>query len=223
MEWQIAQKALDAITTPVYHGHGLSGQFTRGLRRLGVTTREFIEWVGALPSWAIAAAFVVPPTLAFLLQFVHGRGNGKDVPWRFMYALLVYWACLPGVLAAVAVGYMLFFTNENLLDQNVLLYILPPVCMVATLVLIRKNVAFDDVPGFDRLSGLIAVIAVTFVLVLAIHKTRLWLVFGGSIFTLVGFVVALIGLLQWGLYTLFRRPDEPKREMPPLDLPRDDS
>jgi hypothetical protein len=134
----------------------------------------------------------------------------------------VYWACLPGVFVAVVVGYMLFFTSENLLDQSVLLYILPPVSMVATLVLIRKNVSFDDVPGFDRLSGLIAVIAVTFALVLAIHKTRLWLVFGGSIFLLVGSVIALIGVLQWGLYSLFRRSDEPKRERPSLNLPSDD-
>ena len=174
-----------------------------------------------MPSWATAAVFVMPPLLAFLLRFLHGRENGKDAPWRFCYTLLVYWASVPGVLVAVVVGYMLFFSSENLLDQNVLLYILPPVSMVVTLVLIRKNVSFDDVPGFDRLSGLIAVIAVAFVLVLAIHKTRLWLVFGGSIFVLAGFVMGLIGILQWGLYALFRRGDEPKRERPRLDMPSD--
>lgn len=187
-----------------------------------MTTREFIDWMAALPTWAIAAAFVVPPALAFALRFVHGRDNGKDAPWRYLYALLVYWSCLPGVLAAVVVGYMLFFRNEDLLDLNVLLYILPPVSMAVTLALIRKNVSFDDVPGFDRLSGLIAVIAVTFVLVLAVHKTRLWLVFGGSIFVLAAFVMGLIGILQWGLYSLFRRTDEPKRERPGLNLPNDE-
>lgn len=187
-----------------------------------MTTREFIDWVGALPSWAILAAFVAPPALSFLLRFLHGRENGKDAPWRYFYALLVYWVCVPGVFATVVVGYMLFFTNENLLDQNLLLYVLPPVSMAVTLALIRKIVSFDDVPGFDRLSGLIAVIAVTFVLVLAIHKTRLWLIFGGSIFLLAAFVMALIGILQWGLYALFRRNEEPKRDLPPLKLPTDD-
>lgn len=114
---------------------------------------------------------------------------------------------------------MLFFTNENLLDQNVLLYIFPPVSMVVTLMLIRKNVSFDDVPGFDRLSGLIAVIAVTFVIILAVQKTRLWLVFGGSIFVLTAIVMGLIGVLQWGLYALFRRSDEPSRKRPRIDIP----
>ncbi|NUM52182.1 MAG: hypothetical protein HUU46_00935 [Candidatus Hydrogenedentes bacterium] len=184
-----------------------------------MTTREFINWVAALPSWAIAAAFVAPPVVAIALRFVHGLGEGARAPWRYVYALLVYWACLPGVFVAVVVGYMLFFTNENLLDQNVLLYIFPPVSMVVTLMLIRKNVSFDDVPGFDRLSGLIAVIAVTFVIILAVQKTRLWLVFGGSIFVLTAIVMGLIGVLQWGLYALFRRSDEPSRKRPRIDIP----
>jgi hypothetical protein len=86
--------------------------------------------------------------------------------------------------------------------------------MVVTLVLVGKNVDFDDIPGFDRLSGLIAVIAVTFVFVLAIQKTRLWLFFGASIFVLGALIVGLLAFLQWGMYMLFRRSDEPKREPP---------
>jgi hypothetical protein len=179
-----------------------------------MTTRAFIDWVGALPWWALVAAFVALPVIAKLLIFAHGPGNGKAAPWKYVYALLVYCACLPGVLAAVVAAYTLFFTQENFLDQNVLVYILPIVSMVVTLVWIGQNVNFDDVPGFDRLSGLIAVVAVSFILVLAIHKTRLWIVFGGSIFVLAGAVLALIALLQWGLHTLLRKSGEPKRKLP---------
>lgn len=188
-----------------------------------MTSREFIAWVSALPSWVILAVFVAPPAGVKLLGYGHGPENGSASPWKYAYALLVYWVCIPGVLVAVVAAYMLFFTSENFLDQNILIYILPVASMVVTLVWIKKNVAFDDIPGFDRLSGLIVVIVVTFMLVLAIHKTRLWLVFGGSIFILASVVLGLIGLLQWGLYTLLRRPGEPKRTPPHLHPPNDES
>ena len=74
--------------------------------------------------------------------------------------------------------------------------------------------SFDDIPGFDRLSGLMVVIAITFVLVLAIEKTRIWLFFGGSITRLILLVAGLLALLKWGAYMLFRKKDEPKRDPP---------
>jgi len=48
--------------------------------------------------------------------------------------------------------------------------------------------------------------------VLAIYKTRLWLVFGGSIFLLAAVAIGLIPLLQWGLTALLGRPGRSDRE-----------
>ena len=177
-----------------------------------MSRRVFIDWVAMLPWWVPLAALLAPPLIAWVMGCSHGRGNGAASPWKYMYSVLVYWVCLPGVLAAVVSGYTLFFVRENLLDKNLVLYFLPVVSMVVTLVLIGKNVSFDDVPGFDRLSGLITVVAVTFIAVLAVEKTRVWLVFGASIFVLGALVVGLLALLQWGMYTLFRRSGEPKRD-----------
>lgn len=184
-----------------------------------MTPREFIDWVSGLPMAVKLAALLVPPVAAWLLRFAHGREGGKEAPWKYVYSILTYWVCVPGVLSAVLTAYTLFFTGENLLDKLLMVYLFPIVSMAATLILIRKNVSFADIPGFDRLSGLIAVLAVTFILVLAVHKTRLWLVFGGSIYVLTAFVLSLFGLLQWGAYALFRRRDEPKREPPSLSPP----
>jgi hypothetical protein len=39
-------------------------------------------------------------------------------------------------------------------------------------------------------------------------------VFGGSIETLFLLVLDIFALLKWGVYTLFRRPDEPRRAVP---------
>jgi hypothetical protein len=86
--------------------------------------------------------------------------------------------------------------------------------MVTTLVLIHKNVSFDLVPGFDRLEGLMVMIACSFVLALAIQKTKIWIVFGGSIGGLFLLAAAIFALLKWGVYMLFRRREEPKQEPP---------
>jgi hypothetical protein len=86
--------------------------------------------------------------------------------------------------------------------------------MVATLVLIRKSVSFDEVPGFDRIGGLMLLIAVTFVILLAIRKTFIGVFFGASVTTLLAFGAFLFALLKWGAYSVFRRSNEPRLRPP---------
>ena len=45
--------------------------------------------------------------------------------------------------------------------------------MTATLLIIRKNVDLDWIPGFDRLSGLIAMIFAAMVIMWLVDKTHL--------------------------------------------------
>jgi hypothetical protein len=156
----------------------------------------------------------LPPVAAWLCGVAHGRGCGGNAPWKYFYSVLVYLSCVPGTFAAVITAYTFFFTRENLMDVNPLVYFLPLVSMVATLVLIHKNVAFDLVPGFDRLEGLMVMIACSFVFALAIQKTKIWVVFGGSIGGLFLLAAGVFALLKWGVYMLFRRRDEPKQAPP---------
>ena len=111
-------------------------------------------------------------------------------------------------------AYSLFFTRSNLLDASLLIYFLPIVSMIVSLVFIRKNVDFNSVPGFDRLSGLMAMLGCSFVIALAIQKTNIWIFFGGSIEILLVMAVAIFALLKWGVYMLFRSRDEPRKSAP---------
>lgn len=179
-----------------------------------MTARELIDLAGRHPA-ALAALFLLSPLAALLLGWIHGRGSGGVAPWRYLYSALVYLTCVPGVAAAVVTGYTLFFTHENLLDKNLFVYLLPVLSMAATLVLIGKNVRFEEVPGFDRLSGLMVLIAVTCVTLLAIRKTFVGIFFVGSLAQLAVVGAGLFALLKWGAHALFRRSDEP-REKPPF-------
>lgn len=185
--------------------------------RDSMTTRELIMMAGMYP-WHVLGAFVAVPFLAGLLGLILGVQRAKQSPWRYLYSILVHLACVPGMAAAVLTGYAVLFTRQNLLDVNLLIYLLPIMSMAATLLFIRRNVSFDDIPGFDRLSGLMVMIAITFMLVLALERTRIWLVFGASIYTVFALVIVCYGLLKWGAYMLFRRKDESRIEPPSFGL-----
>jgi hypothetical protein len=152
----------------------------------------------------LASAFIALPAVAWLIGRIHARGRGGAAPWRYIYSVLVYLACAPGMFAGVITAYTLFFSRENLMDVNMLVYFLPIVSMIVTLVLIRKSVSFDEVPGFDRLSGLMATVGISFALALAIQKTNIWIFFGGSIVWLFILAAAIFLLLKWSAGRLFR-------------------
>jgi hypothetical protein len=183
-----------------------------------MTLRDLIELSGRQPL-ALTAFFVVPPLAAWLAGLVHGRDQGRRAPWKYGYSALVYLTCVPGLFAAVITAYSLFFRNENLLDVNLLVYFLPLASMIATLILIRRNVSFNDVPGFDRLSGLMIMIGGSFAIALAIQKTNIFVFFGGSIERLFVLALFVFALIKWGTHLLFRRRDEVKLPRPTLPAP----
>ncbi len=163
---------------------------------------------------ALVIFFVVPPILAWLCSLAHGRGNGANSPWKYIYSVLVYWVCIPGLLSSVLTGYALFFRREDMQQVNLAVYFLPIISMVVTLILIHKTVNFENVPGFDRISGLMVMIGCSFVIALAIDKTRIWVMFHGSVIMLFALAAGIFALLKWGTYMLFRRRDEPKQPAP---------
>lgn len=179
-----------------------------------MTARDLVMLASQYP-WHLTAYFVGLPLVSGLMGFAHGRGQGSLSPWKYCYSVLVHLTCIPGILACIVTGYALFFTRENLLDANLIVYILPIVSMAVTLVLIRRNVTFDDIPGFDRITGLMLLLAITFVIVLGMQRTRIWLVFGSSIFTLLALMVVLFLLLKWAAYLIFRRKRGPRFETRP--------
>lgn len=183
-----------------------------------MTARELIDAAGANPL-AISGLALAPPAVAFVLRFMHQPRAGGTAPWRYLYAVLVYLVCVPGVGAAVLTAYTLFFTHENLLDKNLLVYLLPIASMAVTLVLIAKAASFDDIPGFDRLSGLITLVAVTFLILLVIHKTFVGIFFGASIVMLFVIGAFLFALLKWAAGAAFRGSKEPRTKPPTFPLP----
>lgn len=180
-----------------------------------MSVREVIHWLGAHPS-ALGWFLAFLPLAALILPMFHGKNRGNDAPWKYLYSLLTYLVCLPGMLACIVVGYSLFFSRENLLDANALVYFGPPVSMTVTLMIMGKQVKFDSLPGFERLSGLLILMGGTFAIVLLISKTFVGVVFGGSVIQLLAVATAVFLLLKWAAHAVFRGPGEARKPRPSL-------
>ena len=182
------------------------------------TLRDLIERLAehadAMP-WALALAVVAPPLLVVGLRLLHGPTGGGDNPWRYAHAVLAFWASLPGMLATCVLAYALVFGEGSPLDQpvSVVLAVIGPVLgMVATLGLMSRLVDVGRVPGFGRISGMLTVLAVSFLVVLLLRRLRFWVV--SSLWGMLAAGAFFYAVIRWGLWRAFRPPGEPA-EPPP--------
>ncbi len=152
---------------------------------------------------ALSALFLGLPLISWLYGIPLSKSKAVRSPHSYTYALLVYLTAIPGAFSLALTGYVLFFLKANLLSVNLVVFFLPMLSMVITLTVIRAKVDLNRLPGFDRIIGLFTLLLVTFILVLLIEKTRIWVLFHGSMTTLVLFVLFLFFLLRWASSKLF--------------------
>ena len=130
--------------------------------------------------WPIAIVLAATPVAVWLL----GRGLGRYRGRLFarLMSVPVYGVVLPGVFVLLVIGYMLFFSRQNLLTEvDVVLAGVPVLSMAVTLWVIRQFVAFKEIPGFDELSGMVVLALLAFVCLLLVLKLRIFVgVFGGA-------------------------------------------
>ncbi len=169
-----------------------------------MTIRDVLNLAGEYPL-VVSGLFGAPVVLAWILGLLHGKARDrKEAPLKYLYTLLVYGACIPGIAACLLTTYTLFFSHENILDVNLVVYFLPIVSMILTLAVIRRNVQLDAIPGFGRLSGLMLMIGISFVIALVINKLRFLLLFHSPFMTFVLLAIAAFALLRLGTAKVFK-------------------
>ena len=98
----------------------------------------------------------------------------------------IHLAVIPGVAMALTVGYVLFFVRGNVLAELDAVLVLGPVASMAlTLLAASRVMPFDEVPGFDRLSGLMLLSAVAFAVAYLIYRLAFRVLFFSPVVTLV--------------------------------------
>jgi len=137
------------------------------------------------------------PLTALLANYLSGK-SAASAPWNYLYSGLIYLAAIPGIFVLTLLAYLFLFERINVLELDIFLHILPIFSMIATLMIIRKKVNLDLIPGFGKLSALLSMILVVLIILWVLDRTRLWVVtFLPFQFALLIFAVLLIVFL-WG-------------------------
>lgn len=155
-----------------------------------MTLGDFLNLLSANPA-VIIFYYIALPLTAFLAS-IFGKGEGHISPWKYLYAVLVYLACIPGIFAISLCVYKFLFERQSIMETNLYIEILPIICMVLTLWLVRRNVDFREIPGFGKLSGLMLILGALIAIMWIMEKTRILVI---SIMPFHYFVLGFIILL----------------------------
>ncbi|MEM9917213.1 MAG: hypothetical protein AAF990_03915 [Bacteroidota bacterium] len=137
-----------------------------------MTLRQFIDQLGENPYYVIFFFLLIP--LTALLAGIFGRNEGHISPWKYLYSLLIYLVSIPGIFAVTLSIYLFLFERRSIFDTDIYTQVLPILSMIITLLLIRRNVDLDLIPGFGKLSGLVIMIAAVLILMWMVDRTRIF-------------------------------------------------
>ncbi|TVR87257.1 MAG: hypothetical protein EA411_08605 [Saprospirales bacterium] len=139
-----------------------------------MTVQEFFELLSHYPA-AVLAFFLCIPASTLLANYLSGT-RAADSPWKYLYSVLIYLACVPGIFSMTLMAYQFLFETLGVMQLDIILHILPLVSMILTILIIRKKVNLDLIPGFDKITAFLTVIFVVFVLLWVLDRTRLWVI-----------------------------------------------
>ena len=169
-----------------------------------MTLQEFFNFLVANPFWIVSYFLLIPFTA--LLAGILGKGEGEIDPWKYLYSALIYMVCVPGIFAVFLSLYVFIFERRSIFQTEIFTQVLPVVSMFATLLLVRRNVSLDLVPGFGKITGLFMMITAAFAFFWVLDKTHLVVISYLPLWQgLLIFVVLLLGM-RWGWGRLAKRP-----------------
>lgn len=122
--------------------------------------------------------FCLIPFAALLINLISGEDAHK-APLIYVYSGLIFAVSIPGIFAIVIL-FSDLFKGISWRQLDIYSQILPAFSMVATYFIITRKIRLAEVPGFKRLSGLLLIIAATFVIILLVEKTHIYVMFLGS-------------------------------------------
>ena len=166
-----------------------------------MTLKQLFDLIAENPAY-ILFYFAIIPFEAFLAGAL-GRGEGHLSPWKFLYSILIYAVCVPGIFAVTLSIYFFLFEKRSILDADVYIQLLPIVSMVATLLIIKRSVDFDDIPGFDKLSGLMMMIAATLGIMWFVDLTRIYAITYLRFEVVILIFIVLLLVIRFGWSRIF--------------------
>jgi hypothetical protein len=168
-----------------------------------MTLRDLFDYLSQNPL-PLMGYFLLLPLIALMAGWM-GRGTGHQSPWKYLYAFLVYAVCIPGIFSvALSVYLFLFERGGSILNVNLLTQVVPVISMFLTLGMIRRNVLFESIPGFGKLSSLMMTIGAVFLLMYLLDRTHLVAFVRVPVLYLLLIVVGALLVLRYGFRQMLR-------------------
>lgn len=168
-----------------------------------MTLGDFFDALSANPS-IVCFLFVAVPLTA-LLASIFGRDEGAKSPWKELYTILVYTTSIPGIFAITLNVYLFLFERQPIMESNIYTQIFPILSMVVTLWLVRRNVSFDEIPGFDKLGGLILIITALIIFMWILEKTHIYAITIVPFSYFIILFIILLVLIRFGWKRMYSR------------------
>ena len=171
-----------------------------------MTLKDFFDLMGDNPFYILSYFLLIPITA--LIAGVMGKGEGHISPWKFLYSTLIYMVCIPGIFAITLNAYKFLFERGSILALDIYTQILPIISMIITLLLIRKNVRLDRIPGFGNLAGLVTMVLVMFIIMWFLEHTRIIVFSYMKIEYFFAMLLVLLLVFRYG-WSSFSKPASP--------------
>lgn len=155
-----------------------------------MTLKEFFDLLAVNPIYIVGFFLLIP--LAAFIGTVIGRGEEEEPVWKIYYATLIYLTTIPGIFSVALSVYLFLFERRSVMESDVFTQILPIISMIATLLIIRRSVNMDNIPGFGKLSGLIWMIAAVLIIMWFMDRVKLYVF---SYMPIQYLLLILVGLL----------------------------
>lgn len=169
-----------------------------------MTLQDFFDLLSDNPA-LILFYFIALPLTAFL-ACVFGKNEGHLSPWKYLYSFLIYGACIPGIFAISLNVYLFLFERQSILDANLYTQILPIIVMFFTLWFISKNVDLDQIPGFDKLGGLMIMIGAILSMMWVLDRTHIIAITFMPFWVVLVMIVAMLIAVRYGFKTFYSSP-----------------
>ena len=165
-----------------------------------MTLQDFFILISKNPSFLLFFFIAIPMTA--LLAGIFGKGDGHLPPWRYLYGILIYSICIPGIFSFFFNVYLFLFERQSIFAMDIYTQIIPIISMLITLFIIGRNVDYDDIPGFEKISGLVTIISVLLAFLWIIDRTHIYVISLMPFYWVIIIFVAMIFIVRLGFKKL---------------------
>ena len=166
-----------------------------------MTLQELFNYVSANPNYILFYFAIIP--FAALLGSILDGDRGHTSPWKYIYSVLIYMVCIPGLFALTLNVYLFLFEKRSVMQMDLVLQILPIVSMILTLLIIRRNMDMSHIPGFDKLGGFLILVTALLGFMWIIDRTHIFAIVRLRFEVVIFIFLALLILMRYGLKKAF--------------------